>query len=109
MKYAACRLAAFLCAALIFCMFSDYAQQPASAANSSRRLRFVVYLSRHGVRSPTGKLAGDDRYSAAPWPAWDVSPGYLTAHGQLMKLFGAYDRAQLAGEGLLSATGCARS
>jgi 4-phytase/acid phosphatase len=36
-----------------------------------------------------------------------VPPGYLTAHGyQLMKLFGAYDRAELAKEGLLSANGC---
>jgi len=46
-------------------------------------------------------------YSLAPWPTWDVPPGYLTAHGyQLMKLFGAYDRMELAKEGLLSASGC---
>jgi 4-phytase/acid phosphatase len=46
-------------------------------------------------------------YSLAPWPTWDVSPGYLTAHGyQLMKLFGAYDRMQLATEELLSPNGC---
>lgn len=46
-------------------------------------------------------------YSAAPWPEWSVPPGYLTAHGyRLMKIFGAWDRAQFAREGLLSVTGC---
>jgi 4-phytase/acid phosphatase len=75
--------------------------------NSSNELKFVVYLSRHGVRSPTGLPAEYNPYSLAPWPVWDVPPGYLTAHGyQLMKLFGAYDRMELAKEGLLSARGC---
>jgi 4-phytase/acid phosphatase len=75
--------------------------------NSSDELKFVVYLSRHGVRSPTGLPAEYNPFSLAPWPAWDVPPGYLTAHGyQLMKLFGAYDRMELAKEGLLSASGC---
>jgi 4-phytase/acid phosphatase len=70
-------------------------------------VKFVVYLSRHGVRSPTGMPAQYNPYSLAPWPDWDVPPGYLTAHGyQLMKLFGAYDRVELAKEGLLSASGC---
>ena len=70
--------------------------------------QFVVYLSRHGVRSPTGKPEQYNPYSAAPWPAWDVAPGYLTAHGfELMKLFGAYDRMELASEGFLDSAGCA--
>lgn len=77
------------------------------ADNSPSELKFVVYLSRHGVRSPTGLPAEYNPYSVAPWPAWDVPPGYLTAHGyQLMKLFGSYDRLELAKEGLLSANGC---
>jgi len=80
---------------------------PSASPNSDEELRFVVYLSRHGVRSPTGKPAQYHTYSSAKWPAWDVPPGYLTAHGyRLMQLFGAYDRIQLAGEGLLSAAGC---
>ncbi len=75
--------------------------------NSSNDLKFVVYLSRHGVRSPTGMPEQYNPYSIAPWPAWDVPPGYLTAHGyQLMKLFGAYDRMELAKDGLLSPNGC---
>ena len=75
--------------------------------NSSNDLKFVVYLSRHGFRSPTGMPEQYNPYSIAPWPAWDVPPGYLTAHGyQLMKLFGAYDRMELAKDGLLSPNGC---
>jgi 4-phytase/acid phosphatase len=80
---------------------------PAHAAGDAE-LRYVVYLSRHGVRSPTGKAAQYNQYAAAAWPEWPVQPGYLTAHGfHLMQLFGAFDRMQLASEGLLSAAGCA--
>jgi 4-phytase/acid phosphatase len=76
--------------------------------NQDGELKFVVYLSRHGVRSPTGKPEQYNPYSLAPWPAWDVPPGYLTAHGfELMKLFGAYDRMEFASEGLLASDGCA--
>jgi 4-phytase / acid phosphatase len=79
----------------------------AQPANQDEQLKFVVYLSRHGVRSPTGKPAQYDKYSAAPWPQWDVPPGYLTPHGYtLMKLFGSYDRELLASEGLLAPKGC---
>ena len=81
---------------------------PSTSANSVDQLRFVVYLSRHGVRSPTSRPQQFNNYSTAPWPSWDVPPGYLTAHGyHLMELFGAYDRLLLAQQGLLSATGCA--
>jgi 4-phytase / acid phosphatase len=70
-------------------------------------LEFVVYLSRHGVRSPTGRPGQYNAYSTAPWPTWSVPPGYLTAHGyRLMQEFGAFDRIQLQSEGLLTAKGC---
>jgi len=73
-------------------------------------LRFVLVVSRHGVRSPTGKQAQYNAYSAAPWPEWSVAPGYLTAHGfHLMEEFGAYDRVHFAEEGLLDANGCGDS
>jgi len=98
---------AVLCFAfLVSCALTGAAQTPGSPANDPH-LQFVIYLSRHGVRSPTGNAEHYNIYSAAPWPKWNVKPGYLTDHGfQLMKLFGAYDRVQLAAEGLLSATGC---
>jgi 4-phytase / acid phosphatase len=80
------------------------------AATDSGKLRFVVIVSRHGVRSPTGKLDTLNQYSRQPWPAWSVAPGYLTAHGaQLMTIFGKYDRELFAAQGLLSAQGCAEA
>jgi 4-phytase/acid phosphatase len=106
------RIAPRACASFLaffaLCALPGEAQAPATGTRAdSGQLRFVIYLSRHGVRSPTGSSAQYNSYSAAPWPSWSVPPGYLTAHGyQLMQIFGAYDRLQLSGEGLLSATGC---
>lgn len=84
--------------------------QTASRKDGQHRdqLKFVVVLSRHGVRSPTSDPGRYDDYSSSPWPRWSVRPGYLTAHGfELMQLFGAYDRARLAAEGLIAPSGCA--
>jgi 4-phytase / acid phosphatase len=78
-----------------------------TSRDAARDLKFVVYLSRHGVRSPTALPSQYAPYSVAPWPAWSVAPGYLTPHGfQLMKIFGAYDRMELAKQGLIGASGC---
>ncbi len=91
-----------------YCAAPAGAQGPADgAANSGGQLQFVIYLNRHGVRSPTSDPGRYDAYSASPWPKWDVPPGYLTPHGfELMKLFGAYDRAHFAEQGLLAPAGC---
>jgi 4-phytase/acid phosphatase len=89
------------------------AQAPAAAhtarvSKNNEELKFVVIVSRHGVRSPTGKLDQLNLFSREPWPAWSVPPGYLTEHGaRLMTIFGAYDREKLAEQGLLAPSGCA--
>lgn len=101
------RLPSIVCLLLFSVLHLSAQPGPSLPDSSSARLQFVVYLIRHGVRSPTGNPAQYNLYSAAPWPAWSVAPGYLTAHGyQLMRIFGAYDRLLLSGEGLLSAAGC---
>jgi 4-phytase/acid phosphatase len=77
---------------------------PAAAGD---RLKMVVVLSRHGVRSPTWTEEKLNRYSVKPWPQWPVAPGYLTQHGfDLLERFGSYDRAALAQAGLFVAQGC---
>ena len=79
-----------------------------ASASSDADLKYVVYISRHGVRSPTSKAIQYNKFSNAPWPEWEVPPGNLTPHGRhLMELFGTYDRMQLAGQQLLSKEGCA--
>jgi len=78
------------------------------AQGRGEELKFVAVLTRHGVRPPTVPNDQIDPYASEPWPKWDVPPGYLTAHGRaLMKLFGAYDRAQFARAGLFTPSGCA--
>jgi 4-phytase / acid phosphatase len=82
--------------------------QSSAPAPQNATLEYVVMLSRHGVRSPLGAPGALDKFSALPWPAWEVAPGILTPHGhQLMKLFGAWDRTKFAAAGLLAPTGCA--
>src|ERR1700761_1492670 len=72
------------------------------------RLKMVIIVTRHGVRSPTGKKEQLNQYSSQPWPDWDVPPGNLTAQGaRLMTIFGGWYRLSLAQQGLLASTGCA--
>jgi 4-phytase/acid phosphatase len=77
------------------------------AQNRGAQLRMVVVVMRHGVRSPTGKTAQYNVYASAPWPAWDVAPGFLTPHGfEVIRLLGAWDKEHFAGEGLFPGAGC---
>jgi 4-phytase/acid phosphatase len=71
------------------------------------QLRYVVIITRHGVRSPTWVSDRLNQYSAEPWPDWGVPPGNLTPHGRvLMQLMGTYYREWLLTEHLLSSQGC---
>lgn len=88
-------------------LLSAQSTQQGSPAPGASELKYVVIVSRHGVRSPTGKTDQLNQYSAKPWPVWSVPPGYLTAHGaKLMTLMGAYDRELFASEGLFSPASC---
>ena len=70
-------------------------------------LKYVVIVSRHGVRSPTWDNARLNAYSAEPWPEWDVPPGNLTPHGRaLIRLMGSYYGDWLAAEHLFHREGC---
>jgi 4-phytase / acid phosphatase len=95
--------------ALALCFLAAVSPISAQAAESPpATLKFVIIVSRHGVRSPTGSPEQLNQYSAQPWPRWDVPPGYLTPQGaRLMTIFGAYYRSYYAQQGLFSATGCA--
>jgi 4-phytase / acid phosphatase len=79
---------------------------PAGSAGQPE-LKYVVIVSRHGVRSPTWENARLDAYSAEPWPRWPVAPGNLTPHGyRLIELMGSYYSQWLPAEHLLGAPGC---
>ena len=80
----------------------------ATALAAPLHLKYVVIVSRHGVRAPTWTAERLNRYSAQPWPDFGVPPGYLTAHGRaLMELLGGYYREWLLNEGLLGREACA--
>ena len=97
----------FVLVSLVVAPLTSAQQSSATSETRDADLQLVVMLSRHGVRSPIGAPDRFAKYSAAPWPAWDVPPSYLTAHGyQLMKLFGEWDRARFSSDGLFALTGC---
>jgi len=92
----------FLCAIPLLAQTSAAPAQPMNAD-----LQLVVVLSRHGVRSPLNRQTELDKFSAAPWPVWNVEPGIQTPHGnELIRIFGAWDRAHWSEEGLLTSSGC---
>jgi 4-phytase/acid phosphatase len=100
------RLEPLILAALLVCSGAAAASAQETPPRGTE-LKFVVILSRHGVRSPTWTTERLNQYSTEGWPNWGVPPGALTSHGKtLMELFGAYDRAYLSHEGLLSLKGC---
>jgi len=76
---------------------------PSPAPNAT--LRFVLLVSRHGVRSPLRPNSTIARFAAQAWPDWEVPPGNLTPHGAAaVQLMGQYYGAFYRGVGLLNAT-----
>jgi 4-phytase/acid phosphatase len=66
-------------------------------------LKQIIIFGRHSIRSPTSSPADYAQYSPRPYPDFGVSTGYLTPHGaQAEALLGAYYRAYLLSEGLLT-------
>jgi 4-phytase/acid phosphatase len=73
---------AFFCG----CSSATAADRPAMPA-----LRFVLILTRHGIRSPLKPNADIAKYAAQAWPDWGLAPGRLTPHGAAAaRLMGAY-------------------
>src|SRR5262245_43260710 len=80
----------------------------AQPARSSDELKYVIIVSRHGVRAPTWDAKRLNQYSAQAWPDFGVAPGELTPHGrQLMRLMGDYYRELFVSQGLLGKPNCA--
>ncbi len=85
------------------------AQPPNNAQPAkTEKLEYVVYFSRHGVRTPLTTNPNLNNLSVDPWPDWKIPIGDMTAHGRtLMQLIGAYDREYFTHAGLLSSDPCA--
>jgi 4-phytase / acid phosphatase len=93
---------------VVFLCLPLFSPRSAAAQPANADLQMVVVLSRHGVRSPLTKQSDLDRFSAAPWPKWNLAPGIQTDHGdQLIRILGAWDRSHWSAEGLFDANGCA--
>jgi 4-phytase/acid phosphatase len=93
--------------AAVFLLVATASAVTPDAAPVAPKLRFVVILTRHGVRSPTWTLTDLNAYSSEPWPDWGVAPGHLTPQGyKLMTLIGSYYRLYFANAGLLPSNGC---
>lgn len=100
----------YLIAALLLAATVLPAPAQSSTNPGKETLRFTLILSRHGIRPPLVSASALDRYSADPWPQWEVPLGYLTPHGgDALRQMGAYLRQEYAHEGLLPARGCPSS
>ena len=100
----------YLIATLLLAAAVVPAQAQTQTNHGKEALRFTLILSRHGIRPPLVAASSLDRYSADPWPDWEVPLGYLTPHGsEALRQMGAYLRKKYAHEGLLPARGCPSS
>lgn len=78
---------------------------PAQQPHQKERLKFVLILSRHGIRPPLTPAATLSSFATDPWPSWPVPLGHLTPHGaEALRQLGAYMRTELDEQGLFSNT-----
>jgi 4-phytase/acid phosphatase len=81
--------------------------QPARGTTFSKQLKFVLVLSRHGVRPPLKSNQELRPFAAQPWPEWKVPLGYLTDHGALaLTQMGAWMREVYDAEHLFEPGEC---
>jgi 4-phytase/acid phosphatase len=92
---------------LLAALLAIPASQPATAATPDPVLEKVIFLARHGIRSPTKSNNELSKYSEQVWPEWTVAPGELTKHGaQTATDMGFYLRRRYSAQGLLAPQGC---
>lgn len=74
---------------------------------NSPQLRYVVIISRHGMRTPIFGMRRVGHYLAPASPNVSLPPGYLTPKGRAaIELMGAYYREWLSSERLISESAC---
>src|SRR5262249_21298680 len=84
--------------------------QPAASQTKEppQQLKYVLIVTRHGVRAPTWTAERLNQYSTEKWPDWGVPPGNLTTHGrELMKIMGSFYREYFSSQKLLGNSNCA--
>jgi len=80
---------------------------PAPPQTPPAELKFVLILSRHGIRPPLQPTSTLNQFSTNPWPEWEVPLGELTPHGAIaMQQMGQYLRLRYVEDGLLAPGGC---
>jgi len=81
------------------------AHKPAPAPPAE--LKFVLILSRHGIRPPLQPTSTLNQFSTEPWPEWEVPLGELTPHGAIaIQQMGQYLRLRYVEDGLFAPGGC---
>jgi len=81
------------------------AHKPTPAAPAE--LKFVLIVSRHGIRPPLQPTSTLNQFSTEPWPEWEVPLGELTPHGAIaIQQMGQYLRLRYVEDGLFAPGGC---
>lgn len=78
-----------------------------SSGPDELRLRRVVMVMRHGIRSVLPGQEPEGTTIPGGWPQWEVAPGDLTPHGAAgLRAIGRFERHWLNENNLISAKNC---